>query len=82
MDALPVLTDSVGGVTVTVPMTVWRKVDGRFAEGAQVTLDGGDTGDIRPVPRYICQPERSEPYGAAAGIHPGVRPGRRGGLYS
>ena len=43
MDALPVLTDSVGGVTVTVPNDSLEKVDGRFAEGAQVTLDGGDT---------------------------------------
>lgn len=43
MDALPVLTDSVGGVTVTVPNDSLETVDDRFAEGAQVTLDGADT---------------------------------------
>ena len=43
MDAIPVLTDSVGGVTVTVPDDSLETVDDRFAEGAQVTLDGSDT---------------------------------------
>ncbi len=43
MDALPVLTDSVGGVTVTVPDDSLETVDSRFAEGAQITLDSSDT---------------------------------------
>lgn len=43
MDAIPVLTESVGGVTVTVPNDSLESVDSRFAEGAQVTLNGDDT---------------------------------------
>lgn len=43
MDAIPVLTESVGGVTVTVPNDSLEAVDERFAEGEQVTLDGSST---------------------------------------
>lgn len=43
MDGLPVLTDSVGGVTVTVPNDSLAEVDARYAKGAVVTLKGEDT---------------------------------------
>ena len=43
MDGLPVLTDSVGGVTVTVPNDSLAEVDPGYAKGAVVTLKGEDT---------------------------------------
>ena len=43
MDGLPILTESVGGVTVTVPNDSLEAVDPKFQEGAQVTLRGEDT---------------------------------------
>ena len=43
MDGLPVLTDSVGGVTVTVPNDSLAEVDPGYANGAVVTLKGEDT---------------------------------------
>ena len=43
MDGLPILTESVGGVTVTVPNDSLEAVDPEFQEGAQVTLDGENT---------------------------------------
>lgn len=43
MDGLPTLTESVGGVTVTVPNDSLESVDPKFREGAQVTLDGDNT---------------------------------------
>ena len=38
MDALPVITESAGGVTVTVPNDSLEEIDSRFQEGAQVTV--------------------------------------------
>ena len=43
MDGLPILTESVGGVTVTVPNDSLEAVAPEFQEGAQVTLDGDNT---------------------------------------
>lgn len=43
MDALPVLTESVGGVTVTVPNDSLEDVDPAFVQGKQVTLKPEDT---------------------------------------
>lgn len=43
MDGLPVLTESVGGVTVTVPNDSLEAAYPEFQEGAQVTLDGENT---------------------------------------
>lgn len=43
MDGLPILTESVGGVTVTVPNDSLEAVNPEFREGAQVKLDGDNT---------------------------------------
>ncbi len=43
MDGLPLLTESVGGVTVTVPNDSLEKADPEFREGAQVTLNADNT---------------------------------------
>lgn len=40
IDAIPILADSVGGVTVTVPDDSLSGADPQFAPGAQVTLTG------------------------------------------
>lgn len=43
LDGLPVLTESVGGVTVTVPNDSLEEKYPEFEEGTQVTLDGENT---------------------------------------
>lgn len=43
MDGIPVLSESVGGVTVTVPNDSLEETYPEFAEGAQVTLDAENT---------------------------------------
>lgn len=43
MDAIPILTESVGGVTVTVPDDSLESVDPEFKEGAQVVLNKDNT---------------------------------------
>lgn len=43
MDGIPILTESVGGVTVTVPDDSLEDVDPEFKEGAQVVLDKDNT---------------------------------------
>lgn len=40
MDGIPVLTDGIGGVTVTVPNDSLEDVDPSFQEGAQILLTG------------------------------------------
>lgn len=40
IDAVPILTESVGGVTVTVPNDSLEKLGPEFSEGAQIRLDG------------------------------------------
>ena len=49
MDALPVLTESVGTLTVTVPNSSLQDVYPEFAEGSQVTLTPENT---EPFVRY------------------------------
>ena len=43
LDALPILSDSVGGVTVTVPNDSLESAYPEFQNGSQVTLDGNNT---------------------------------------
>lgn len=43
MDAMPVLTETVGSLTVTVPNDSLEKADPAYAEGAQVTLTAENT---------------------------------------
>ncbi|MEI3477884.1 MAG: LCP family protein [Bilophila sp.] len=66
MDGLPVLTDSVGGVTVTVPNDSLAEVDPGYAKGAVVTLKVKQT--VCSIQKYGDQPERDRTYGAPAGI--------------
>ena len=87
MDGLPVLTESVGGVTVTVPNDSLEAADPEFREGAQVTLNGENTDNLRQIQRYQREPERSCPDGTPAGIHSRIRRSgkaeicRRSGVY-
>ncbi len=73
MDALPVITESVGGVTVTVPNDSLEEVDSRFQEGAQVTLNADDTEtfvryrDIHVSQSAVSRMERQQAYIAAFG---------------
>lgn len=73
MDAIPVLTESVGGVTVTVPNDSLEAVDASFAEGAQVTLDGSSTEtfvryrDITVSQSAISRTQRQQEYIRAFG---------------
>ena len=73
MDGLPVLTDSVGGVTVTVPNDSLAEVDPGYAKGAVVTLKGEDTEQFCSIQKYGDQPERDRTYGAPAGIYQSIR---------
>lgn len=43
LDGIPVLTESVGSLTVTVPNNSMESAYPEFAEGTQVTLDKGNT---------------------------------------
>lgn len=66
MDGLPVLTDSVGGVTVTVPNDSLAEVDPGYAKGAVVTLKGEDIMNSLFDTEIRVQPERDRTYGAAS----------------
>lgn len=43
LEGIPILTDCVGGVTVTVPNDSLEEVDSRYQQGARVTLTREDT---------------------------------------
>lgn len=85
MDAIPVLTESVGGVTVTVPNDSLEEVDPRFEKGAQIILDGSDTEifvqyrDTSVSQSGLSRTERQQEYirafGAAAGQAYAADPG-------
>ena len=66
LDGLPVLTESVGGVTVTVPNDSLEEKYPEFKKGAQVTLNGENTETSSGI-GYHGEPERAEPHGAPAG---------------
>lgn len=73
MDGIPILTESVGGVTVTVPNDSLEDVDSEFQEGAQVTLDGENTEtfvryrDIEESQSALARMERQQEYIRAYG---------------
>lgn len=68
LDALPVLSDSVGGVTVTVPNDSLEAAYPEFQSGSQVTLDAGNTEtfvryrDINVSQSAITRMERQQVY--------------------
>ena len=73
MDGIPVLTESVGTVTVTVPNDSLESVDPQYQEGAQVTLTPEMTEtfvryrDINVSQSAISRMERQEEYIRAFG---------------
>lgn len=73
MDGLPVLTESVGGVTVTVPNDSLEAVAPEFQEGAQVTLNGENTEtfvryrDTKESQSALARMERQQEYIRAYG---------------
>ena len=91
MDAIPVLTESVGGVAVTVPNDSLEALDPRFAEGEQITLNSSDTEmfvryrDTSVSQSALSRMERQQEYirafGAAAGQAYADNPGFVTDLY-
>lgn len=73
MEGIPVLTESVGGVTVTVPNDSLEEAYPEFQEGSQVTLDAENTEafvryrDITVSQSALTRQERQEEYIRAFG---------------